>query len=350
MKKILSFVLSLALILSLCACGENEPEDATQAATEAVEEKVDFTALGLGNDPINFVNSAYSPAFDENYIYYNDAPNNGIYRVNCKGNGKTLVTEGKNMYLNIQGEFLYYVYNAGYVMEVYQINTETLEEERIFMDDGYNNSAIEPFTMLATDNLIIYAYSDGDAHAAMAYNMETKEHITLLGDWDAVSFITITADENKDIYIRRLFPDGRDDLHCVNLEDIKNYEPPQKGDMGDVAIAELVEEDPEISEENSHMGFDSIWSLDGSLVALKSNANSAPGEVFIEKNMGIPNSEKVCDTAYQKYENRLYEWNTYGAYKGKLYIIESAGLYDTDKGEKLTVVDGKGEYKRYDVK
>lgn len=353
MKKILSFVLSLALILSLCACGGNEPEDATQAATEeveAAEEKVDFTALGLGNDPVNFVNSAYSPAFDDEYIYYNDVLNDGIYRINHLGEDKTLIAEGANMYLNIQGDFLYYVYDAEYVMEVYKVDTKTLEEERVFMDDGYNNSAIKPFTMLVADNLIMYAYNDLDAHAAMAYNMETKEHITLLGDWDAVDFMSIIVDENRDVYIKRLFPDGTTDLHSVSLEAIKNYEKPNGGDMGDVAIAEAVGEGEDAFGKNYNNESVGIWTLDGSSVMLKSNANNAPGEIYFSKNMNLEDAEKICDTAYYKYASRQYVWNTYGAYKDKLYIVESAGLYDTDDGEKLTVVDRNGEFKRYNVK
>lgn len=223
MKKFFSLLLATAMCISLVACGEKNNENQTGDITlnnnevkkEASKESlIDFSKFNVGNNPNNFYKTTNPPAFDDSCIYYvgnGDDEGYGtqaVYRIDYKGGNRTCIegTHSSNDIecLNYYDGNLYYAETDNEMLEIYKVNTNTLEVECICTQDYTYSGRLELYTMIVYKGYIFYAVRGKEMRSSVcAIDINTLETYSLYGEdfepehVDAV----ITFDDEDNIYL-----------------------------------------------------------------------------------------------------------------------------------------------------
>ncbi len=200
MKRILSLILAFVLIFALSACGEEEKPTVSGSGTNVntdnisgVEDTTDktdkqtYNFKNTGNHPNNLYHSQYTPAFDNNYIYFSD---NGIYRVDYNGLNKQKLSENEAYRLNLLGGYLYYAFEDG----INRLNVETLAEETIVQTSDKE----EILALLVVDEFVLYTVESGKTCLSYALNLNDNTSLLLNttdgDDYDTDVFFSTTKD------------------------------------------------------------------------------------------------------------------------------------------------------------
>jgi len=132
-RRIVTFVLSAALLIALCACGRGN-----NSATPSTTATVSTEPVGpAGNTTGNITNFGIA-AIQGDWIYY--AASDGLYKINTVGNGEEKLCADLAESINIIGNTIYYQnygssnnYNAN---TVYSISTDGSDRQKVFDDEA----------------------------------------------------------------------------------------------------------------------------------------------------------------------------------------------------------------------
>lgn len=238
------------LILALAACGGEEPSNVTDressdnedavVTTAAAEEEtaeflIDFDFENVGNNPNNFWQSEFAPAFDDEYIYYvvQGKLSDKIYRVSYSGGVPELVIEEEEgcSYLNIYEGDLYYTVagvNSIPFARLMKLDLETNETVKLFEHSGKKlKNYFSYSSILITDGYAFFATIDdyiGDT-LIMAVDVNDPNKSYFLGYEGEARGVEFTTDCEGNVYAL-MKTDGsnanRRKLLSVNIESMKN--------------------------------------------------------------------------------------------------------------------------------
>ena len=250
MKKIMCALLCAMLVFAFAACVDVEVTDYTHqentggedaVVTTALKEEetagflIDFDFENVGNNPNNFWQSEFAPAFDENYIYYvvQGKLSDKIYKIHYSGGIPELVIEEEEgcSYLNIYDGDLYYTVagvNSAPFARVMKLDLETNEATVLFESTGKKLKNYFSFSsVLLADGYFFFAKIDeyiGDT-LLMAVDITDPNKSYYLGYQSGDRGVEFTADSEGNVYAL-MKTDGsnanRRKLLKVNIESMKN--------------------------------------------------------------------------------------------------------------------------------
>ena len=345
----------------------------------------------VGNDPNNLYQRGSTLAFDEKYIYY---PSDGcINRIDYSGGNKTLIVEEYDVdfeNLNIYKGYIYYSIDD-FDSYIKRTNLETLETEiivelegdsyrkdvdiqSVFIIDGkmfysydidYDNSNINSFAAVldlndfsnqtticqiaedkdirfSTDNEYVYVFACTYGNynrlihevykvsLANTSEMEWLESVTSGDNYDSLifnteGFINLSIDrfDKEWSYMRKKYSD-------MDFED-DEWNP--------------IDSDVVYKEDNLVITDEKRYILDNNMVILNSPMGAEETDIYICKNLDFGNPEKV-GTVYSISLLWNGYWNTVGAYKETLYVVEQITELSPVTEESLVIITSDGQMSR----
>ncbi len=144
-----------------------------------------------GNTPGNITNFAFV-AKQGDWIYYN---NNTLYKIKTDGTGKTEVNKDIPIFINVVGEWVYYVEASSDKNEIYKVKTDGTSRTKLSND-------ISMYMTVEQDWIYYVNYSDEgklykmktDGTSKTKIANETAYEINISGDW---VYYTIVVDSGE---------------------------------------------------------------------------------------------------------------------------------------------------------
>ena len=144
-----------------------------------------------GNTPGNITNFAFV-AKQGDWIYYN---NDTLYKIKTDGTGKVQVNKDKPIFINVVGEWVYYVEVSSNKNEMYKVKTDGTSRTKL-SNDIYMYMAVAQdwiyYANYSDEGKLYKMKTDGTAKTKIAN--ETADEINISGDW---VYYTIVVDSGE---------------------------------------------------------------------------------------------------------------------------------------------------------
>ncbi len=243
MKKILAFILSISITISLIGCSGNSSQKNNTDTVGNISELTENTPIlsktnlnfgmwtDVGNDPNNIWHSRSALAFDDEYIYYSQ--NSSIYKVRYDGTGNIKIynSDDNAEFLNVYKNALYFTLAGSknidrkhtHYYKIVKLDLSTLKETTIIEDTYQGYSRGYSFSsMLVANGFLLYAIhsnTDVESRYATAINLETNEPYYLTSG-NSYKDIRFSVDENKNFYIFMKNSTPETIIHRINVKNL----------------------------------------------------------------------------------------------------------------------------------
>ncbi|MGV8980870.1 DUF5050 domain-containing protein [Clostridium sp.] len=186
-------ILKLPSINKLCALGG-----------EGVVPQSVLTNNVYGNTPGNITNFAFV-AKQGDWIYYN---NDTLYKIKTDGTGKTEVNKDMPVFINVVGEWIYYIDVSTDKNEIYKVKTDGTSRTKLSNDVALYMAVAQDwiyYSNYSDDGKLYKMKTDGTSKTKIAN--ETVYEINISGDWVYYT-ITVGPVESSESEIYKVKKDG----------------------------------------------------------------------------------------------------------------------------------------------